>query len=70
SSQTTDTPGTTQTLKFRIAPEQLFKLTRSPTAKQIRYFRIHIEEKTAPADFQRPEEQPDFGVDLGVLAAR
>jgi hypothetical protein len=71
SSQTTDTPGTTQTnIPFRIAPEQLFKLTRSPTAKQIRYFRIHIEEKTAPTDFQRPEEQPDSGFDLGVLATR
>ena len=34
SSQTTDTPGTTQTKRSRIAPEQLFKLTRSPTALQ------------------------------------
>jgi hypothetical protein len=70
SSQTTDTPGTTQTFPFRIAPEQLFKLTRSPTTKQIHYFRIRIEEKTAPTDFQRPEEQPDSGFDLGVLATR
>jgi hypothetical protein len=34
SSQTTDTPGTTQTQRSRIAPEQLFKLTRTSEALQ------------------------------------
>ncbi len=35
SSQTTDTPGTTTTIRSRIAPEQLFKLTRTREALQI-----------------------------------
>ncbi|MFF1884131.1 hypothetical protein ACFVVC_21965, partial [Pseudarthrobacter sp. NPDC058196] len=36
SSQTTDTPGTTTTKnQSQIAPEQLFKLTGSPTPMQI-----------------------------------
>ncbi|WP_307362935.1 hypothetical protein, partial [Pseudarthrobacter niigatensis] len=48
SSQTTDTPGTTQTLTFRIAPEQLFKLTRSPAPKQ-----IHL---SGPTSKRRPPQ--------------
>jgi hypothetical protein len=43
SSQTTDTPGTTTTPQGpRIAPEQLFKLTRFPNALQISVSAISV----------------------------
>ncbi|MGN7201525.1 hypothetical protein, partial [Arthrobacter sp. SAFR-044] len=64
SSQTTDTPGTTQTLvqdrsgaTFQTYP--ILHREANPS------FRIRIELKTAPTDFQRPKEQPDFGFDWG-----
>lgn len=41
SSQTTDTPGTTQTQRSRIAPEQLSKLTRIREALQTGVSAIH-----------------------------
>ncbi|WP_285244539.1 hypothetical protein, partial [Pseudarthrobacter sp. fls2-241-R2A-127] len=48
SSQTTDTPSTTQTIPFRIAPEQLSKLTRSSGSLQI----------SVSADFRSSQPAP------------
>ncbi|MFC9771336.1 MULTISPECIES: hypothetical protein [unclassified Pseudarthrobacter] len=65
SSQTTDTPGTTQTNKVQDrsgATFQTYPITRYEANPS---FRICIELKTVPTHFQRLEEQPDFGFDLG-----
>ncbi|MHC6228855.1 hypothetical protein ACX5I6_03645 [Arthrobacter sp. MMS24-T111] len=71
SSQTTDTPGTTTT-KQTVADRSgaTFQTYPIPHPNTNPTSRIRIEMKTAPTDFQRPEGQPDFGFDLGFLAAR
>ncbi|WP_139187376.1 hypothetical protein [Pseudarthrobacter chlorophenolicus] len=70
SSQTTDTPGTTQTISVQDRSGATFQSYPIPSFEANPSFRIQIELKTAPTEFQRPEEQPDFGFDLGFLAAR
>jgi hypothetical protein len=69
SSQTTDTPGTTQTnvqdrsgATFQTYPVSL------PDANPC--FRTHTSKQTSPTKFERPKESPDFGLDFGDLAAR
>ena len=61
SSQTTDTPGTTTTNRSRIAPEQLFKLTRSWECLQIRISAIHILSRRSPPLFSAQICEPFSG---------
>jgi len=70
SSQTTDTPSTTQTIKVQDRSGATFQTYPIPHPNTNPFSRTRIEKKTAPPDFQRPEEQPDSGFDLGFLAAR
>ncbi|HSU48548.1 MAG TPA: hypothetical protein VLJ40_16740, partial [Arthrobacter sp.] len=69
SSQTTDTPGTTQTnVQDRSgATFQTYPINH-PDANPS--FRISIGGKNVPTDFRRPDERPDIGLDFGVLATR
>jgi hypothetical protein len=69
SSQTTDTPGTTQTfVQDRSgATFQTYRINH-PDANPS--FRISISMKTAPTNFRRPKEQPDFGLYFGGFATR
>ncbi|WP_218625937.1 hypothetical protein, partial [Arthrobacter ipis] len=69
SSQTTDTPGTTQTnvqdrsgATFQTYPVSL------PDANPC--FRILAGRKTSPTTPKRPKKSPDHGLDFGDLAAR
>ncbi|WP_307486481.1 hypothetical protein, partial [Pseudarthrobacter sulfonivorans] len=62
SSQTTDTPGTTTSTKQPwIAPEQLFKLTRSQEALQISVSAISCSDEPAPPVPGTPESAPFSG---------
>jgi hypothetical protein len=61
SSQTTDTPGTTtSTSQPWIAPEQLFKLTRSRRALQISVSATFCSHKPAPPKSGTPQSAPYF----------
>ncbi|MEE9097319.1 hypothetical protein, partial [Pseudarthrobacter phenanthrenivorans] len=66
SSQTTDTPGTTQTL-VQDRSGATFQSYPIPHPNANPSTRISISKKTAPTQFQRPKEQPENGFDLGVF---
>jgi hypothetical protein len=70
SSQTTDTPGTTTTnIQSRIAPEQLFKLTRVRTTLQINVSATHKPSDPPHPNPERTKRRPDPVLKFRGLAA-
>jgi hypothetical protein len=69
SSQTTDTPGTTTTIRSRIAPEQLFKLTRVRNTLQISVSATHKPSDPPHPNPERTKRRPDPVLKFRGLAA-